>query len=148
MSTERYYYHFKNNILKASQSNLGGGALLFLGPFSWLSIKKNSPGVGNGNPRRSTQSCIYRPILPYLKLRGLDVFWNSDFLLILERNYAVIVYGIIEFPIIIFFSGEAAIINTFIFLQGPECIIALNKIKIMSNLISSLVRFYLQVSLC
>ena len=99
-------------------------------------------------PRRSTQSCIYRPILPYLKLRGLDVFWNSDFLLILERNYAVIVYGIIEFPIIIFFSGEAAIINTFIFLQGPECIIALNKIKIMSNLISSLVRFYLQVSLC
>ena len=66
----------------------------------------------------------------------------------MERNYAVIVYGIIEFPIIIFFSGEAAIINTFIFLQGPECIIALNKIKIMSNLISSLVRFYLQVSLC
>ena len=69
--------------------------------------------------------------------------------LILERYYAVIVYGIIEFPIIIiFFGGEAAIINTFIFLQGPECIIALNRIKIMSNLISSLVRFYLQVSLC
>ena len=70
--------------------------------------------------------------------------------LILERYYAVIVYGIIEFPIIvlIFFGWEAAIIDTFIFLQGPECIIALNRIKILSNLISSLVRFYLQISLC
>ena len=70
--------------------------------------------------------------------------------LILERYYAVIVYGIIEFPIIviIFFGREAAIIDTFIFLQGPECIIALNRIKILSNLIFSLVRFYLQISLC
>ena len=70
--------------------------------------------------------------------------------LILERYYAVIVYGIIEFPIIviIFFGWEAAIIYTFIFLQGPECIIALNRIKILSNLIFSLVRFYLQISLC
>ena len=75
--------------------------------------------------------------------------------LILERYYAVIVYGIIEFPIIIIiiiiiiiFGGEAAIIDTFLFLQGPECIIALNRIKILSNLISSLVRFYLQICLC
>ena len=74
--------------------------------------------------------------------------------LILERYYAVIVYGITEFPIIIIiiiiiiFGGEAAIIDTFIFLQGPECIIALNRIKILSNLISSLVRFYLQICLC
>ena len=65
--------------------------------------------------------------------------------LILERYYAVIVYGIIEFPTIIFFWWGGSH-NQYI--QGPECIIALNRIKIMSNLISSLVRFYLQVSLC